>query len=249
MNIFAIILGILPSLAWLAFYLREDAHPEPKRLILLTFLWGAAFAFFALYAQLFVNCFYHNGISPGFRGLSFDCEYRGSEGLDLFSEGFPNALLFIIVFALIEELVKFGAAYLTVRNNPAFDEPVDAMVYAVTAALGFAAVENLGLVGFGVISTDGAFSEAVYHISLRFVGATLLHAIASGILGYYWAKSIRAFGSLRPIYFGIIAATFIHVLFNYLIITVSPVVSTIFLLLVTGLVVLVDFEKLRTETV
>lgn len=249
MNIFAIFLGVLPSLAWLVFYLREDAHPEPKRLIFLTFLWGAAFAFFALYAQLFVNCFYHDGVSPGFRGLSFDCDYRMNGGLDLFGEGFPNAFLFIIVFALIEELVKFAAAYLTVHNNPAFDEPVDAMVYAVTAALGFAAVENLGLVGFGAIASESELSEAIYHISLRFVGATLLHAIASGILGYYWAKSIRQFGSLRPIVYGIAAATLIHVVFNYLIITLSPVLSTVLLLFFTGLVVLVDFEKLRTEAV
>jgi len=248
-NIAAIILGILPSFAWLLFYLREDRHPEPKRLILLTFLWGGVFAFFALYAQLFLNCFYHDSAIGGIGGLRFNCDYRTATGNDLFGEGFPNALIFILVFALIEEIVKFSAAYLTVHKNPAFDEPVDAMIYAVTAALGFAAIENLGLVGFGALSGDTALSDAVYHISLRFVGATLLHAITSGVVGYYWAKSIRKFGSMRPVAWGLLLATLLHTLFNYLIIYYAPTVSTIILLFIVGLVVLHDFEELRVEAV
>jgi len=248
-NIAAIILGILPSFAWLVFYLREDMHPEPKRLIFLTFLWGGVFAFFALYAQLFISCFYHDASSSGIGGLRFNCDYRTTNNNDLFGEVFPNAVLFILIFALIEELVKFAAAYLTVHKNPAFDEPVDAMIYAVTAALGFAAIENLGLVGFGVLSGTGAFPEAIYHISLRFVGATLLHAITSGVMGYYWARSIRQFGATRPIIWGLTFATILHALFNYLIIYLAPTASIVILLFIAGLVVLHDFEELRKETV
>lgn len=40
--ILAIILGILPSVIWLAFYLRKDIHPEPKKWLFLIFLAGMA---------------------------------------------------------------------------------------------------------------------------------------------------------------------------------------------------------------
>ncbi len=33
--------GILPSAAWLFYYLRKDLHPESKKMILKIFLWGS----------------------------------------------------------------------------------------------------------------------------------------------------------------------------------------------------------------
>ena len=50
-TVIAIILGLLPGFAWLVFYLTDDPHPEPKRLILFTFLAGIAFGFFAVVAE------------------------------------------------------------------------------------------------------------------------------------------------------------------------------------------------------
>ena len=32
-----VIFGVLPSLAWLSYYLRKDVHPEPKRMVLAIF--------------------------------------------------------------------------------------------------------------------------------------------------------------------------------------------------------------------
>jgi RsiW-degrading membrane proteinase PrsW (M82 family) len=37
---FAILGGALPPLIWLFFWLHEDAHPEPKPMIVATFLGG-----------------------------------------------------------------------------------------------------------------------------------------------------------------------------------------------------------------
>ena len=48
----SIILGLLPSFAWLNFFLKEDTHPEPKKLILQTFLLGAFLTVPALIIQL-----------------------------------------------------------------------------------------------------------------------------------------------------------------------------------------------------
>jgi len=52
-----VLVGLLPGLIWLSFYLKEDLHPEPKRLLLLTFLAGAGFSVIALVLQLAVNNF------------------------------------------------------------------------------------------------------------------------------------------------------------------------------------------------
>ena len=38
------LLGILPGLVWILFYLQEDPHPEPKHLILLSFVVGGLMA-------------------------------------------------------------------------------------------------------------------------------------------------------------------------------------------------------------
>jgi len=38
-----ILLGLLPSFAWLFFFLKEDTHPEPKKMIALVFFLGGIF--------------------------------------------------------------------------------------------------------------------------------------------------------------------------------------------------------------
>ncbi|KKW15738.1 MAG: hypothetical protein UY56_C0027G0005, partial [Parcubacteria group bacterium GW2011_GWA1_50_14] len=56
MNWFAIVFGILPGIVWLFFYLQEDLHPEPKKLLIKTFLIGGLFAFLALLVELLADC-------------------------------------------------------------------------------------------------------------------------------------------------------------------------------------------------
>ena len=48
MNLLIIILGLLPGFAWLLFYLKEDLHPEPKKMLAKVFLVGALSAIAAL---------------------------------------------------------------------------------------------------------------------------------------------------------------------------------------------------------
>ena len=224
MTALGIILGIIPGFAWLYFYLKEDLHPEPKKLIVLTFLSGISFGFYALLAENFLNNWFRFG---SFNTLG------------------PIA---IIVFAGVEELFKFLAAYYAVHRNTAFDEPVDAMIYMVVASLGFATLENLGALNLGTgtaIPVSGAFEIA----SLRFVGATLLHTLTSAIIGYGWAISIRDFGKKGPLLWGLVIATLLHAFFNYLIINLGAMTYSILFLLITGFFVLTDFEKLRERGV
>ncbi len=229
-----IFLGFLPSFAWLFFYLKEeDYHPEPKQLILLTFVMGMLFALLALSVELGVACFH----------LSL----RGNSCDDLHTATLTASLPFILLFAFVEEIAKFGAAFFSVHKNPAFDEPVDAMIYTTVAALGFAAVENLGVLHQ---PDNSVFLGNVFAItSLRFVGATLLHTLASAFLGYYWAMSIREFGAARFIVIGLLMATGLHAIFNYLIITNSSLAYSLIFLIIAGFFLLNDFEKLKARAV
>lgn len=227
MDLLAIFFGILPGFAWLFFYLREDLHPEPKNLIALTFIFGVTSAIFALGVQVVLS---HSFESFGIKKYS---------------------LIAISFLALVEELAKFGGAFFAVHKNEAFDEPVDAMIYMVVASLGFATLENIGALGGFVSGYSGsaAISEIINVSSMRFVGATLLHTLSSAIIGYYWAKSIRGFGNKSNLVLGIILATLLHTLFNYLIIISETLSYSVLLVIIVGFFTLNDFEKLKRKAI
>lgn len=98
---------------------------------------------------------------------------------------FASALAMVLLTAVLEESSKLLAAS-TALTSPSFDEPMDGLVYAVTAALGFALMENLTYaLGFG----SGA---ATWHALLT----TLAHAMFSAPQGYalgglHWQRGRR----------------------------------------------------------
>ena len=219
-----LILGLLPGFAWLFFYLQEDPHPEPKRLIALTFVMGMASAIAAFIAE----------VGLGFVSALFNVH--------------SASLLPLGTFALIEELAKFGAAYLAVHKQPAFDEPIDAVIYTVVAALGFATVENLGAIT-GTGSQAALIASAFETASFRFVGATLLHTLTSGLVGYYWARAIRNFGAWNYIALGLAIAAILHTIFNYLILTYGVFMYAVAFVTILGFIAFHEFETLRGETI
>jgi len=245
MNNLFILLGLLPSLAWLIFFLKEDIHPEPKKVIIKVFFAG----FFITFAVIAVQYLFQD---------IFD--FYQLSGVHPFA---------LFVFSLTEEISKFLAAYLIVRKSKFFDEPIDAMIYMIVAALGFAMVENLA-----IMFSIKEFSDAVGIITLRFVGATLLHALSSGIVGYWWAKSIVTTQKIRintnvpnttrnnvigvysdnsgafvisgRILIGILIASVLHAFFNYLIIiTENTVIYSIIFLTIMAMFIFWDFEKVK----
>jgi len=150
----------------------------------------------------------------------------------------PYGIASLFVLAGIEEIVKFGAVFFSVSKRKEFDEPIDPMIYMVTAALGFAAIENIATVFQAPSSLETA--------TLRFVGATLLHSLSSAVVGYYWGRFL-AFGTKywRRIIAGLLGATVLHVVFNYLIITTGPMGMVIVFLVFIAFFVLRDFEILK----
>ena len=84
-------------------------------------------------------------------------------------------------------------------------------------------------------------------VSLRFVGATLLHTLTSGIVGYYWALGIVRGKVARYLAIGLPLAAILHATFNYLILTYGNAVYSVIFLIVVGFFVLNDFEKLKAN--
>ncbi len=170
MLVISLVVGLLPGFAWLAFYLGEATHAEPKRLIAFTFIVGMAFGFFTV------------GIEQLFTSWTI--------GSTLIQNLSPiAALLPLLGLAAIEEVMKFAAAHFAVDRAPEFNEPADAMIYMIIAALGFATLENIGAIS-GISSSAALLPTVLETVSLRFVGATLLHTLTAGIVGYYWAVGI-----------------------------------------------------------
>ncbi len=195
-----IIFGLLPSIIWLLFYLRKDAHPESKKSVLKIFFFGMIAAFLAMNVELWLFW-----LLDGFWGDFFKAN----------SIAFFLVLNFVIV-ALVEEFSKYLVVRSSVVKDKEFDEPVDAMIYIIISALGFAALENVL-----ILFTLGPFSlvrDAAFISSFRFLGATFLHVLASGVIGYYLALSFyQERGRKTLLLKGIMIAVVLHGVFNILI--------------------------------
>lgn len=197
--LFYIFLGILPSIIWLLFYLRKDSHPESNIMVIKIFIYGMLTAIIAA------------GVELAFLW-----------GIPLLTNNLPKPPSFLsfilyhfVAIALIEEYLKYLTVKLKVLKNPEFDEPVDAMLYMIIVALGFAALENI-LVLF---PTGKLLIETISISVFRFISATFLHALASGIIGYFLALSLfKTEKRFQLISFGMLTATILHGIYNIFII-------------------------------
>ncbi len=121
------------------------------------------------------------------------------------------------------------------------------MIYMITAALGFAAVENT-LFLFGVLDAGNVIS-GITTGDLRFIGATLLHVTASGLVGfmiaiaYHHGKVIKSIA----IIVGLALAISLHAAFNLAIINSTSVDTLkIFAWVWAGVIVLILlFEEVK----
>jgi len=194
---FAFVGGLLPALLWLWFWLREDLHPEPRRILLLTFTAGMVMAIVALFLEQGTNVL----ITKWF----------------VFLPKWLFSVILLFVWAAIEEIAKYIAARRAALRLSSFDEPVDALIYLITAALGFAALENI-LFLLKVFGGHGMLAGLITG-NLRFLGATLLHVISSAIVGASVAFSFFHKEKLmRNVLGGLLFATILHTLFNFFII-------------------------------
>lgn len=222
-----ILFGFVPSLVWLAFYLRKDAHPEPNHVIRKVFFWGMLATLPAIALELTLRSLVALLPLP------------------------PEVVFILYVFlgvALVEELLKFLVVRFTVYSDKALDEPLDVMLYMIIAALGFSAFENI-LVLFG-LGPASPISDILALTLVRLLGATFLHALASGTFGYFLARSF--FDPARRFWYlvsGLFLAVLLHGFFNFYILEVDGVQKLLIpVLILLGLAIFVSlgFRQLTT---
>jgi RsiW-degrading membrane proteinase PrsW (M82 family) len=225
-----IILGILPSLVWLSFYLKKDSNPEPKAMILKIFLWGALVTIPVFFVQI--------SLAMLLTKINVD--------------PFVSSLIYwFLVIAFTEEIFKFLVVKFKVLNSHHLDEPVDIVIYMIVAALGFAGLENI-LYLFSPIeqsSFNVVMGNALLITFIRFIGATFLHTLCSAIVGYALAISFcDQKNRFLEVSTGIILATLLHGVYNFSIITLDGYLKIIIpavVIFTLAVLVFSGFEKLK----
>jgi RsiW-degrading membrane proteinase PrsW (M82 family) len=169
-----------------AYFWLDRWEPEPARLLLLAFLWGATVAVIA----------------------SLVLELATSQVLG-------KGIVLTLAGPAIEEAAKgaFLLVMLTGARRREFDGVVDGLVYAGFAAVGFAFVEDIGYVaqtfGQGTETT-------VVTVVLRLIFAPFAHPLFTSMLGLGIGLAVSRRGANRWIYpaAGYLAAVALHALWN-----------------------------------
>lgn len=218
----AFVAGLVPALFWLWFWLKEDAK-NPEPYGLI------AIAFIA--GMMVVP-------------LALPMQKMA---LELFIGD-----ILILVWVIIEEVLKYAAALAVVLWNRAVDEPIDVIIYVIAIALGFAALENALFIFNPLVAGDLASSLLTGFF--RFLGATLLHILASGTVGVMLAFAFYKSSFVKLVYgaLGLFLAIVLHALFNFFIMDASGgTILSVFLFVWLGIILLfLIFEKVKyVETV
>ena len=210
--------GIIPALFWLWFWLRENKEkPEPKILLAVCFILGMAGVALTLPIQKLIQ----SNVSSH--------EWQ------------------IIGWASVEEIVKFAVVMLVVFRTSFTKNPIDWPIYFITAALGFAAFENM-LFLLKPLSVNQA-TVGLLTSQLRFLGSTLLHAVSSGLVGISIGLSFFMKKWVRKIYLfvGLVVAIALHSIFNFFIMNNngSDFLQVFAFLWVATIIIMLLFEKVR----
>jgi protease PrsW len=163
-------------------------------------------------------------------------------GVDLFAPEVAVAmgrlLIFCLIVGFVEEIAKATATVLTTRRMGDLDEPVDAMIYAMSVGLGFAVFENLLYARqFG---TDVLLA--------RFLWPVPAHMAYSAIWGYGLAKARFVYPdrpTWRVMARPVVVAAVIHAIANFLLFLRVPAAAWVSLIVLAGLVYLTHVRVKR----
>ncbi len=160
---FLIVLALLPAIALVVWIYRQDkVEKEPGKLLWKIFFLGVLSVIPTIILELILG---------DVVGLFFEETSVAYIVLDNF-----------ICVAVVEEYWKMKAAKKASWKDPAFNYKFDAIVYCVTSALGFAAIENV------IYVMDGGMDTAITRMLLSVPS----HAIDGVIMGYFFGMAKEA---------------------------------------------------------
>jgi RsiW-degrading membrane proteinase PrsW (M82 family) len=195
------VIGFIASLiplgaVLLAVYLIDRWEPEPKRLLLFAFLWGAVVS---ISVTLLIQPFFALAAAP-------------PAGMDY------RTFAVTVQAPVVEEFAKsLGLLLLLLLARKHFDGPVDGVVFAFTIAGGFAFTENILYFGRAIAesSTPGADLAVVFF--LRGVMSPFAHAIFTGTTGLILGFAARRWHtgmSVVAFFAGLVPAMLLHSMWN-----------------------------------
>jgi RsiW-degrading membrane proteinase PrsW (M82 family) len=276
--IFSLLGGIVPALFWLWFWIRQDRlKPEPKLALFSAFLSGIIAVLLALFFELIIYYLLVDASTPidikspaifwvplqnfaskynlidiqinfWSRAEVFFSHWRFSL---IYNTDIKKVFLVVIIAPIIEELFKFILSYSICLRRKINDEPIDASIYILTTALGFAAIETALIIAEPI--SHGNILDSIIASNFRSVGPMLIHLVSSAMLGifiglaFYKSKIMKFFYSLL----GLIIAITLHSIFNFFIILNDTTHNiTFFWMACFGtwalvIVLLVFFEKVK----
>jgi RsiW-degrading membrane proteinase PrsW (M82 family) len=191
-----------PSLVFLGYYALKDRYePEPLRLLLGVFAGGLVAAPVALLLFELASL------------LDFYALLQNTANIESAPEVVKLTYTMVLIGPL-EELVKFSVVFFTVYRFRVIDEPVDGLIYAAAAALGFATYEN--------------WATMLYVDDVLWAPALTLpfnHVLFSSFWGYALGVERcargRDEGGSRLVVVGLVLSFVYHGLYNYIVLEPS----------------------------
>lgn len=194
-TIFSFTLAVIPALLLIRYFYKQDSlKKEPKGLIVKVFFLGVISTLPVIVIEIILGEFNNLLQAQSIQFFAFKA---------------------FVVAAFSEELLKLLVVWIYPYKKAAFDEVMDGIVYAVTASLGFACLENV------IYVINGGVITAI----IRAFTAVPLHALAAGVMGYYIGEAKFATDKKARIQFftkGLILAIIIHGLYDF-VLFISPI--------------------------
>ena len=153
---------ILPSILIILFFVYSDRFKEPRGEVLKVFFYGILITIPAYFLNTYLDAFWYNN-------------FRVNEGL----------ISSFLTAAPVEEGLKLSILYFFVYKMKDFNEPIDGIVYGVTASLGFATLENFYYV---YLLADYFETSSMTLAILRSFSAVPAHAVFGVFMGYFFMK-------------------------------------------------------------
>jgi len=271
--IFALLGGIVPALFWLWFWIREDRlKPEPKSALFSAFISGIVAVLLALFFELIIYYLLVDANNTSIKDFpnilliplqNFSIKYNlldiqtgfWIEIQNIFQNiDVKKIFLVVIIAPVIEELLKLVLTYNICLRRKVNDEPIDASIYMLTTALGFAAVETALILAEPL--SHGKILDGFIAGNVRSVGPMLIHLISSAMIGLFIGLAFYKSKIKKFLYMivGFILAVLLHSLFNFFIVLNDTTHNTSYFWTaclgtwVFVVVILVIFEKVKRVT-
>ena len=211
-----LLVTILPSIFIILFFVYSDKFKEPRGEIFRVFIYGILITIPAYFLNTYLDAFWYNN-------------FKVSEGL----------IGSFLTAAPVEEGLKLSILYFFVYKMKDFNEPIDGIVYGVTASLGFATLENFYYV---YILADYFQTSSMSLAIARSFSAVPAHAVFGVFMGYFFMRYtfIKKGDNL---FFAFIIPFVLHGCYNLFV--NSNFYVSLFLIFIAWIIALKMFSRLK----